>query len=312
MIGKALVTGGAGFIGSHMVRMLLDRGIPVVVLDDLSTGKRENLAAVAESITFIEGSILDRALLDRAVASCSHVFHFAAQVSVAKSMALPDETHLINTTGTLNVFEAARAAGVSRVVYAASCAMYGSVPGLPKLESDPPNPQSPYAVSKYVGEIYGACYTESMELDVVSMRFFNVYGPRQDPSGGYAAAIPSFITSMLSGAVPTIHGDGLQTRDFVYVENVAAACFLGSQVPEAAGLSFNIGTGCETSIVDIIKTLAEHLKIPYAPEFGPARLGDVRRSVASIDRAREILGYVPEVDLNEGLKRTIAWYERTS
>ncbi len=308
---RFLVTGGAGFIGSHAVRALLERGDDVVVLDDCSTGKEENLTEVRDRITFIRGSILDESTLRGAIAGASHVLHYAACVSVPESMEDPGRTHAVNTTGTLALLEAARSEGVQRVVYAASCAVYGDEPTLPKTEALEPAPMSPYAVSKHVGELYGACYTETMGLEVASLRFFNVFGPRQDPSGGYAAAIPAFASRMLAGKRPTVYGDGRQTRDFIYVGNVVDACLLAAEVPEAAGETFNVGTGIETSVLDIIAAINHTLERPLEPDFAAARRGDILRSVASIAKARRLLGFQPQISLTEGLERTLAWYEES-
>ena len=305
-----LVTGGGGFIGSTVVRQLLSRGERVRVLDNFSTGRRENLTEVAEAIDLRTGSILDPDILKAAMSEVDYVIHLAAQVSVPASMDDPMETHTINATGSLKVFEAARAVGVKRVVYAATCAIYGNDPSLPKRETMKIDPQSPYAVSKYAGEVYGACYSECMGLDVVPLRFFNVFGPRQDPSGGYAAVIPVFATMMLRGQTPTIFGDGEQTRDFVHVDNVAAAIINASQAEAAAGRAYNIGTGVQTSLNQLVLGLNAVLGTDVTPTYGPARIGDVKHSVADITLAREHLNYNPAVDLEQGLAQTVHWYRQ--
>ncbi len=306
---RTLVTGGAGFIGSHVCRALLDAGEEVVVLDDLSTGNMANLAGLDQlRLHFRRGTILDRRALEDAVRHCDYVIHLAAQVSVPASMEDPLDTHETNATGTLRVFEAARRAKVRRVVYAASCAIYGDDPALPKREDMPLDPLSPYAVSKYMGEVYAACYARTMGLEAVALRFFNVFGPRQDPSGGYAAVIPLFATRHLAGKPLQVHGDGEQTRDFVYVGNIASACLAARTAPDASGGVFNIGTGVETSLNELVALLGELTGRPPEVTHGPPRAGDVRRSVADISRAREALGWSPEVAFREGLERTLSWY----
>ena len=303
-----LVTGGAGFIGSSVVRTLLTRGQRVRVLDDLSTGKASNLAAIGGDIDFREASILDEAALGSALEGARYVVHLAAQVSVPASIDDPAHNHAVNATGTLRVFEGARAAGVERVAYAASCAIYGNDPTMPKVETMAIDPVSPYAVTKYLGEIYAACYRQSMGLDVVALRFFNVFGPRQDPSGGYAAVVPVFITRMLKGEAPTIFGDGGQTRDFVHVDNVVEGILAACHTAAAAGGVFNIGTGVQTSLLALVAGLNQALGTSLVPSYRPERAGDVRHSVADITRAREVLGYRAAVDLDTGLERTVAWY----
>ncbi len=304
---RALVTGGAGFIGSNLVRALLAQGTEVVVLDNLATGSLSNLEEVADDIEFIEGSILDPSSLQRALGGVERVFHLAAQVSVPASMSDPEHNDAVNCRGTQQVFEAARSAGVRRVVYSASCAVYGNAPGLPKHEGSPLSPESPYAASKYYGEVLGGVWSRSMGLEVASLRYFNVFGARQSPTGGYAAAIPIFVQRTLEGAPITIHGDGLQTRDFVHVDNVVSANLLASRAEGAQGRVFNIGSGVQTSILELTQRIAEVVGTPTQIGHSEARLGDVRHSVADISAAQNTLGYAPTVDLMTGLQRTIAW-----
>lgn len=304
---RALVTGGAGFIGSNLVRALLAEGAEVVVLDDLSTGSLANLQEVASDLEFMEGSILDPDALRRALVGVERVFHLAAQVSVPASMSDPEHNDAINCRGTQGVLEAARRADVRRVVYSASCAIYGNAPGLPKREGSTLSPESPYAASKYYGEVLGGVWSRSMGLEVASLRYFNVFGARQSPTGGYAAAIPIFIERTLRGAPITIHGDGLQTRDFVHVDNVVSANLLASHADGAPGQVFNIGSGVQTSILDLTRKIAHVVGSPTSVTHSQARSGDVRHSVADISLAQSSLGYVPEVDLMSGLERTISW-----
>ncbi len=307
MADRALVTGGAGFIGSNLVRALLAEGTEVVVLDDLSTGSRANLEEVADHVELIEGSILDADALKRAITGAARVFHLAAQVSVPASMVDPAHNDAVNCQGTQRVLEEARAAGVQRVVYSASCAVYGNAPGLPKREGSTLAPESPYAASKYYGEVLGGVWSRSMGLEVASLRYFNVFGARQSPSGGYAAAIPIFVQRTLDGAPITIHGDGLQTRDFVHVDNVVSANLLASRAPDAPGGVFNIGSGVQTSILELTQKIAETVGSATSVTHSEARHGDVRHSVADISLAERALGYTPAIDLTTGLERTVSW-----
>lgn len=306
MADRVLVTGGAGFIGSHLVRALLVRGDSVCVLDDLSTGQRANLDGV--DVELVEGSILDEQALAKAAAGARYVFHLAAQVSVPQSVEDPVGTHRINATGTLRVLEAARQAGVERVVYSASCAAYGDEPTLPKQEASALVPTSPYAASKLLGELYGSAWTRSMGLEVVSLRYFNVFGPRQNPEGGYAAAIPAFVTRTLAGQAIVIHGDGGQTRDFVFVDNVVEANLAAAAAPQAEGQSFNIGSGESTTIQVLVDTIGALADRTPEVSHGPDRPGDIRHSVADVSRARMVLGYRCNVGLEQGLAQTIRWY----
>ena len=309
MTRRALVTGGAGFIGSRVVRDLFLAGWDVTVLDDLSSGREANLEGVTGSLRFIRASILDEEKLAEAAQGADTVFHLAAQVSVPDSIDDPARNHEVNATGTSRVFNAAREAGVRRVVFASSCAIYGANPTLPKEETMPPEPLSPYAATKMLGELYGQCYSATMDLEVVSLRFFNVYGPRQNPAGGYAAAIPVFIDRFLRGSKPLIHGDGGQTRDFIYVGDVADACLKAADAPQAPGQSINVGTGAETSVLEIVRGIGSVLGSDLDIDFGPSRAGDIPRSVGSVEKMKRLLGTGSPVPLKDGLRQTIAWYQ---
>jgi UDP-glucose 4-epimerase len=303
-----LVTGGAGFIGSHIAEALVRRGGKVRVLDNFATGKLENLVTVADEIELISGDVRDEAAVGRAVAGCEAVFHQAALASVPRSVEDPLGSHAACATGTLVVLHEARKAGVRRVVYAASSSAYGNQPQPKKRESDLPSPLSPYAAAKLAGESYCAAFFHSYGFETVALRYFNVFGPRQDPSGPYAAVIPLFIKALLAGQQPTIYGDGLQTRDFAYVENVVQANLLASEASGAAGQVFNVGSGAAISLLDLLTELNAILETDVQPAFQPARAGDVRDSLADISRAKKVLGYKPAVKLAEGLRRTVEFY----
>lgn len=303
-----LVTGGAGFIGSNIVEELLRRGERVRVLDNFSTGKRENLAAFQERIELVEGDLRDLSTVRRAVEGVDYVLHQAALPSVPRSVDDPLENDAVNVTGTLNLLVAARDAGVRRVVFASSCAVYGDEPTLPKREDMLPQPKSPYAVSKLAGEHYCRAFSEVYGLETVALRYFNVFGPRQDPASDYAAVIPLFITRMLRGQAPTIHGDGLQSRDFVYVADVVQANLLAATVPGVAGHVFNIAGGERYTLLDLIRVLNDVLGTDIVPVHDAPRPGDVRHSQADIGAAQQALGYRVVVDFAEGLRRTVEWY----
>jgi UDP-glucose 4-epimerase len=304
-----LVTGGAGFIGSHLVAALVARGDQVRVLDNFCTGKRNNLAPFGNQVELIEADLNDTAAVARAVAGCEIVFHEAALASVPLSVERPLDTHAACATGTLNVLDQARRAGVRRLVYAASSSAYGNQPSPRKTETDLPQTLSPYAVAKLTGEYYCQAFWHSHGFETVSLRYFNVFGPRQDPSGPYAAVIPLFIKAILTGQRPTIYGDGLQTRDFTYVENVVQANLKAAAAPAAAaGRVFNVGNGQAASLLDLLKTLNEIMGGNIEPIFASARAGDVRDSLADITAARTVLGYEPTVDLKTGLKPTVDYY----
>jgi nucleoside-diphosphate-sugar epimerase len=301
-----LVTGAAGFIGSHLVEFLMSSGHTVTALDDLSTGKRENIARWMRRIDFVEGSVLDPAVCARAVRGVDYVFHEAALASVPRSISNPEATHAANATGTLNVLIAARDAGVKRVVYAASSSAYGDTLELPKHEGMASLPLSPYAVSKLAGESYMRAFHASYGLETISLRYFNIFGPRQDPESQYAAVIPKFVTSALENQAPTIFGDGEQTRDFTFVDNVVRANMLACEAPrEACGGVYNVGCGKQVSLNDLWRCISEQTGTSVEPEYQPFRAGDVRDSLASLDAIRDTLGYSPVVDLEEGLRRTI-------
>lgn len=301
-----LVTGGGGFIGSHLLEALVARGDKVRVLDNFSTGNRANLTPVRSRIDLVEGTIADPAVVARAVAGCELVFHLAALPSVAKSVEDPALAHLICATGTVHVLDAARRANVRRVVYAASSSAYGDQPGELRREDDALIPLSPYAAAKLAGEHYCSCFTTVYGLETVRLRFFNVFGPRQDAKSPYSGVIALFIAAMTQGRRPTILGDGLQGRDFVYVANVVDAMLCAAAAPQAVGQVYNIGNGGSTTILELVQVLNRLLGKKLEPEFGPPRAGDVRFSQADISRARRDLGYDPKVSFEEGLARTVS------
>ncbi|HEY8154671.1 MAG TPA: SDR family oxidoreductase [Myxococcota bacterium] len=301
---SALVTGGAGFIGGHLVAGLVAEGWRVRVLDDFSSGREANLAEVADVVELIRGDVRDEAALARAAAGAEVVFHQAAVASVPRSVAEPLRTNSINLDGTLQVLEAARRAGVRRVVYAASSAAYGNSEVLPKVESMGAEPLSPYALQKHAGELYCRLYTSLYGLETVALRYFNIFGPRQDPKSEYAAVIPRFICAALAGEGATIFGDGEQTRDFVYVQDAVRANLLAADAARASGAVINIATGRRISLNELWRAIREITGALVPARHAPAREGDVRDSVADIARARELLGFEPAVDLREGLRRT--------
>ena len=300
-----LVTGGAGFIGSHIARGIQSLGGRVVVLDDLSSGHADNIPPDA---TFVRASILDPDALRSAIEGCDSVFHEAAMVSVPQSVEDPARCQLVNVEGTRLVLESARSAGVRRVVFAASAAAYGDEPSLPSCESDQPSACSPYAYSKIAGELLSQVGARCFELSTICLRYFNIFGPRQDPNSPYAAAISAFASRLLGDQTITVFGDGQQTRDFTYVDNVVRANLLAAcvQIPMTAPV-VNIGTGRRVSLLEVIASMAQTLGVEASIEHGPARAGDVRHSCADITRARELLGYQPMVDLHQGLAHTLSW-----
>jgi len=303
-----LVTGGAGFIGSAISRALVRRGDKVRILDDFSSGKRENLADIAGSVEVIEGSILDDKALAHAIEGVKIVFHEAAIPSVPKSMAEPVENHEANATGTLKVLQAAKKAGVERLVYAASSAAYGSDPRLPKVETMVTGPISPYGGSKLAGEIYCQVYAAAYGLPTVCLRYFNVFGPRQDPQSEYAAVIPKFITLALAGRTPIIFGDGTQSRDFCYIDNVVEANLKAAAAPGAGGGVYNIACGVATTLDDVVRVIGEILGRKLEARHDPERAGDIKHSVA--EAARAALGYTAAVSFAEGMRRTVDWYRQ--
>lgn len=301
----SLATGGAGFIGSHLVEALLARGDRVRVLDNLSTGRLENLAGVQDKIEFIEGDIRDEAVVRAALAGVGQVFHLAALVSVPESMAKPVETELINAVGTLNILQAAKAAGTRRVILSSTCAVYGDEPTLPKTEASPFCPPSPYAVSKLTAEMYCQLFHDLFGLETVRLRYFNVFGPRQDPSSAYSGVISIFVDKMRTGLNPMINGDGEQTRDFVFVEDVVRANLLAATVPQAPGKVFNIGTGRQISINQLFAALYDIFEHDANPIYGPTRSGDILHSYADPFLAHSVLGWSAHVRFEEGLRRLV-------
>lgn len=303
---RYVVTGGAGFIGSHLVEHLVGEGQDVVVLDDFSTGKRDNIAPWLDDIELVEGSVTDPAVCARAISGADYVLHQAALPSVPRSVKDPAASHAANATGTLNVLIAARDAGVKRVVYAASSSAYGDTPELPKREEMVPRPLSPYAVSKLAGEQYCRAFNASFGVPTVALRYFNVFGPRQDPTSQYAAVVPKFITMALAGEPPTIFGDGNQTRDFTFIANVVRANLLACEAgPGAFGEVFNVGCGERISVNDLWSRIRALVGTDVDAHHEPSRAGDVRDSLASLDRIRAALGYEPAVGVGEGLRRLV-------
>jgi nucleoside-diphosphate-sugar epimerase len=306
-----LVTGGAGFIGSHIVEQLVAAGGNVRVLDAFTTGSRENIAHLGDNIDLIEGDLTDAGVVRAAVQDVEYVLHLAALVSVPESVDNPVRNFDVNLTGTHHLLLAARDAGVRRVVFSSSCAVYGDH-GAPQHEELPPRALSPYAAAKLSAEQLCRSFTHVYGLPTVCLRYFNVFGPRQNPRGGYAAAIPQFILTVIEERQPTIYGDGHQSRDFVYVTNVVDANLRACGVEEAIGGVFNIGTGRETSLLDLVSILSEQTGQPITPMFAPSRVGDIRRSYGDISRATTILGYRPVIGLSEGLRETFDWYREQS
>jgi UDP-glucose 4-epimerase len=305
---RYLITGGAGFIGSHIVQALLEQGAAVRVLDNFSTGHRENLALFLDHIELFEGDLRDPEAIHRAVDGVTYVLHQAALPSVSRSVSDPLTTHNCNITGTLNLLLACRDAGVRRLVYASSSSVFGDSAELPKRETMLEKPKSPYAVSKLAGEQYCRAFQQVYGIETVCLRYFNVFGPRQDPNSPYAAVIPKFITRMLRDEPPIIYGDGLQSRDFTYVANNVRANILAATVPAAAGQVFNIACGWRYTLIDLVDALNGILDTSLKPSHSEPRLGDVRHSQADIQAARAGLGYQPEIDFRDGLERTVAWY----
>ncbi len=304
-----LVTGGAGFIGSHLVEALLERGLTVRVLDDFSTGDPANLFQVRDDVEIIDGDVTDPETVRAAVRGCEVVFHQAALASVPRSVADPLATHRACVDGTLQVLLAAREARVRRVVYAASSSAYGGSTKLPKSEGDPTLPLSPYAVSKLAGEHYCAAFSEVYGLETVRLRYFNVFGPRQTPDSPYAAVIPLFIRALMTGQSPLIHGDGRQSRDFTYIADVVQANLKAADAPAVSGNVYNVACGKRTSLLELIAYLNDMLGTNIRPTHGAARAGDVRHSQADIERARGELGYRPTTDIRVGLERTLEWWQ---
>ena len=306
-----LVTGGAGFIGSHLVEELVKQGQRVRVIDNLSTGKRKNIEPFRGKIEFIDGDIRDLGLVRKAMDGVDYVLHQAAVPSVPRSVKDPLTTNAANVDGTLNILIAARDADVKRVVYASSSSVYGDTPTLPKQEGMKPQPRSPYAVSKLAGELYCQAFYHVYGLETVALRYFNVFGPRQDPESQYAAVVPKFITALLRGEPPTIFGDGEQSRDFTYVDNVVAANLLAAKASGVAGEVFNIACGERITINELARMLTEIIGVNIEPEYTPPRPGDVLHSLADISKAQKLLGYKIKVDFERGLQKTVEWYRVT-
>ncbi len=304
-----LVTGGAGFIGSHIATALVGRGDRVRVLDNLSAGFEKNLAHLGDSVELLVGDVANPAAVEQAVAGCDLVFHQAAMASVPASLRTPLESHAACMTGTVNVLDAARRAGAKRVVMAASAAAYGDQESAAKRETDPNKPLSPYAASKIASELYCQAFANSFELETVALRYFNVFGPRQDPHSEYSAVIPIFVTKMLAGERPTVFGDGGQSRDFVFVEDVVQANLLASEASDASGQVINIATGRHTTLLDLIDAINAACGTTIEPIHADPRDGDIRESLADITRARKLLGYEPKTRFAEGLKRSIDYYK---
>ena len=305
---RYLVTGGAGFIGSNTVDELVRRGHGVVVLDDLSAGKEENLAEIRNKITIVKGSITDLETIQKACHQADFVIHLAARTSVPRSVKDPIESNRINVDGTLNVLVAARDNKVKRVVLAASSSAYGETPTLPKVESMQPKPISPYGVSKFVGELYAQTFGRCYGLETVCLRYFNIFGPRQDPDSPYSGVLSRFSTAFLDGTQPIVFGDGNQTRDFTFVENAVQANLLACEAAGAAGNVFNIGTSHSISLNQTLELLSRISGKTLKTIYEPPREGDIRDSLADISKAREVLGYEPTVFFEEGLQRTFDWY----
>lgn len=312
LTGTALVTGGAGFIGSHIAAALMASGARVRVLDDLSTGHRENLEEIGGDLDFIEGSVADETLLKKALQGVEVIFHEAAIPSVPRSVESPRQTHVASVDGTFSLLMAARDNRVRRVVYAASSSAYGDQPTLPKSEQMLPDPLSPYAVAKLVGEYYCQVFTRVYGLETVSLRYFNVFGPRQDPGSQYSGVVSRFISALLSGERPVIFGDGEQSRDFTYIDNVVAANMSAASAKDAAGKVINVANGQRITLNELLAALKDLTgKHDVTAEYREPRVGDVKHSLADITLAREFLGYESRVGLREGLQRTIDWWKKS-
>ncbi len=302
-----LVTGGAGFIGSTLAEALLAQGDTVRILDDFSSGRRSNLETLRGKLDVIEGTIVDEATVARAMQGVEVVFHEAAIPSVPRSVEKPQASMMANVQGTTVVLDVARRSGVRRVVFAASSSAYGDTPTLPKIETMTPQPKSPYAISKLAGEQLLTAFAQLYGLETVSLRYFNVFGPRQDPTSQYAAVIPNFVTAALTGKSPTVFGDGEQTRDFCFIENVVRANIQAATTPKKLrGEVVNIACGERISLNQLLGIIGEETGKKVEASYGPARAGDVRDSLASIDAARELFGYEPKIKVREGLRKTIA------
>jgi UDP-glucose 4-epimerase len=312
MADRYLITGGAGFIGSHLVKHVLGAGGIVRIVDNLSTGSSERLNQVRDVIQLLTGDLADSSVAAEAVKDVDYVLHQAAVPSVQRSVVDPVTTNRSNVTATLNLLESSRKAGVRRFVYAASSSAYGDTEVLPKKEEMPANPLSPYALQKWVGERYCKLYHELYGLETVSLRYFNVFGPGQDPYSEYSAVIPKFITKLLAKEAITVYGDGEQSRDFTYIDNVVDANLLALRAPNAPGEVCNIGCGQRVTLIELIRILEELLGVQAHVIYAAAKPGDVRHSLADITKAARVLGYVPKTEIAEGLRRTIAAYVKSN
>jgi nucleoside-diphosphate-sugar epimerase len=309
-VGKYLVTGGAGFIGSNLARKLVNVGEEVIILDDFSSGKRENLEDLKDHAEIMEGDICDIATVRKAIEGVRYVLHHAAVVSVIRSVKDPARTNAVNVDGTLNCLLAAREAGVDRFIFAASSSAYGDSPNLPKREDAKPEPLSPYAVSKLVGEMYCKVFHEVYGLQTVSLRYFNIFGPYQDPESLYAAVVPIFITRLLRGEQPVVYGDGEQSRDFTYIDNAVEANLLAVKSGDAAGRVINVACGERYSLNDLLRRLQDLTGARIDAIHADPRPGDVRHSQGDIAAAADLLGYSPSITFEEGLRRTVSWFRQ--
>jgi nucleoside-diphosphate-sugar epimerase len=307
---KILVTGGAGFIGSHLVDALASQGHKIIVFDNLSSGKLSNLLEVENRIEFVHGDIRDLDFLIQTLKGCDVVYHMAAMVSVHQTVKEPVTSSLINDIGTLNVLEACRINKVRRFIFSSSSAIYGDAPGLPKHEKMPSKPQSPYAVQKMTGENYAAIYNDLYGIETVCLRYFNVFGPRQDPSSPYSGVISIFMSKATKRTSPFIYGDGTQTRDFIFVADVVLANILAAKTNEAAGMAFNIGTGYQITINELWELICRINQVRLLPQYAPSRKGDIKHSVASIEMAKTILDFSPRYSTEKGLIITNDWYQK--
>ncbi len=307
---KVLITGGAGFIGSHIVEELVKQGFQVKVIDNLSFGKRENLASVAEKISFVKADITNYTKIEKEFKGVDFVLHLAALRSVIESTKRPNEYNLVNINGTINVLEAAKNHKVKRVVFTSSSSVYGNTEKMPESESDAPNPLCPYALTKLAGEYYCKMYSELFGLETVSLRYFNVFGPRQDPSSQYSCVIPLFALALLQGKQPIIFGNGLQSRDFTFVKNIAEANIAAMKASGVSGEVFNIARGEAVTVLDLFKKIRALLGKDIEPKFLPARPGEARQTLANPEKAKKLMDFECRHSFDEGLKQTVEWYEK--